>query len=108
MTDGTLTKQTFDGTNFGTPSTVNLNGLTEFAGEMQQMTGMFYLNGRIYYTLAGSGQLFGRGFAADLDVVDARELHRQRATSPISTGPRSRACSTRTATSTGSTARRGT
>ena len=73
MSNGTLTKQTFDGTNFGTPSVVNLNGLTNFASEMQQMTGMFYLNGHVYYTQAGSSQLLSRGFGADLDVVDAIE-----------------------------------
>ena len=71
MNNGTLTKETFNGTSFGSATTVNLNGLTNFATEMQQMTSMFYLNGHIYYTVNGSSQLRSRGFSADADVVGA-------------------------------------
>ncbi len=69
--DGHLYRRTFNGTTFGPAQDVNLNGLTQFSDEMQRMTGMFYKNGRIYYTLLGSSQLHMRYFSTHADVVGA-------------------------------------
>ena len=69
--DGHLYKRTFDGTTFGPAEDVNLNGLTQFATEMQQMTGMFYDHGRLYYTMAGTSNLSMRYFTTRSDIVGA-------------------------------------
>ena len=69
--DGHLYKRTFDGTTFGAPTDVNLNLLTQFATEMQKMTGMFYDNGRLYYTMTGSSNLSMRYFTTGSDMVGA-------------------------------------
>ena len=69
--DGHLYKRTFDGTSFGPAQDINLNGLTNFASEMRSMTGLFYTNGRIYYTLAGQSSLFMRYFTVEDGVVGA-------------------------------------
>ncbi|MGH3471278.1 MAG: PKD domain-containing protein [Nocardioidaceae bacterium] len=69
--DGTLRSQSFDGSTFGPMSTVNLYGLTQFSSDVQAMTGMFYDNGRLYFTKAGSSTLYMRYFSTDLPVVGA-------------------------------------
>jgi PKD repeat protein len=69
--DGHLYKRSFDGTTFGAPTDVNLNLLTQFAAEMQKMTGMFYDNGRLYYTMTGSSNLSMRYFTTVSDMVGA-------------------------------------
>jgi len=69
--DGHLYKRSFNGTDFGAPQDVNLNGLGQFSSEMRSMTGLFYTNGRIYYTLAGSSTLYMRYFTVQSDTVGA-------------------------------------
>lgn len=69
--DGHLYKRPFDGTSFGAPQDVDLNRLTNFASEMQSMTGMFYENGRLYFTRSGSSRLQMRYFTVESDIVGA-------------------------------------
>ncbi|GGO70262.1 PKD domain-containing protein [Nonomuraea cavernae] len=70
--DGKLYRRTFDGTAFGAPSEVNLYGLTDFATDMQNMTGMFYHAGRLYFTRTGQSSLYYRGFSPESDIVGAQ------------------------------------
>jgi hypothetical protein len=71
--DGTLKARTFNGTAFGAAANVNLNGLTEFANEIPNITGMFFdkVTGRLYYTLSGQSQLYYRYFQPQSQIVGA-------------------------------------
>jgi hypothetical protein len=68
--DGTLCRRSFNGTNFGSPTTVNLYS-NVFGTEVKTVTGMFFTNNRIYYTKSGSSTLFYRGFNPQSDIVGA-------------------------------------
>jgi len=71
--DGTLKARTFNGTTWGAATNVNLFGLTSFANELPNITGMFYdkVTARLYYTLAGQPQLYYRYFEPESRVVGA-------------------------------------
>jgi hypothetical protein len=71
--DGTFRVRTFNGTTFGAANNVDLNGLTEFANELPNITGMFFerSTGRLYYTLAGRAQLYYRYFTPQSGIVGA-------------------------------------
>jgi hypothetical protein len=96
--DATFTVRDFDGTTMGAPSVINLNGLgtqppssflipgtttrvPAFTTDLQNMTGAFYSNGRMYYTvnrpgggstnLANNNKLYYRYFTPESQVVGA-------------------------------------
>ena len=93
--DGWLYKRTFDGTNIGVQTQVPLNGLEvqpstafvipgtttrvpAFTTDIASMTGMFYDNGRIYYTVSKTGsasannnKLYYRYFNPESEIVGA-------------------------------------
>ncbi|HSS67658.1 MAG TPA: malectin domain-containing carbohydrate-binding protein [Nocardioidaceae bacterium] len=74
--DGTLKARTYNGTTFGAATNVNLNGLTQFANEIPNITGMFYdkTTARLYYSLAGQSQLYYRYFQPESRTVGAVEF----------------------------------
>jgi hypothetical protein len=72
--DGTLTRRAYTGGNFGSPTTLNLNGLTAFAADMQAMTGLFYDQGRIYFTKANDPNLYMRYFTVENGLVGAERF----------------------------------
>ncbi len=76
--DGSFTRRAFNGTAYGAPTPVDTADenvpLADWAGDIQQSTGMFYDSGRIYFTRAGSDQLYYRYFTAESDVVGAKRL----------------------------------
>ncbi|MFD1847298.1 PKD domain-containing protein, partial [Arthrobacter flavus] len=74
MANGELHQRSFNGSQIGGPTVLNLYGLTNFANEMQSMTGLFYSNGRIYFTLAGQTSLFMRHFELDSGIVGAQRF----------------------------------
>ncbi|MCX6467515.1 MAG: PKD domain-containing protein [Pseudonocardiales bacterium] len=73
---GVLETRSFNGSAFGAPTTVNLNGLTDFATELRTITGSFFdaETGRMYYTLAGQNTLYYRGFSTESRIVGAQRL----------------------------------
>jgi PKD repeat protein len=100
-TDGFMYKRSFDGVSFGDPVQVNpyndpvwmnvptgsgptspvqtYNGVvptwysTSTTTGIAATTGMFYWNGRLYYTKSGSNSLFWRWFHPDAGIVGAIE-----------------------------------
>ena len=99
MNDGWLYKRTFDGTTLGAAAQVALNGLEvqppsgfnipgtttrvpAFAlgtsSDLANMTGMFYDNGRIYYTVVEDRDGLGEQQQALLPVLQPGERDRRR------------------------------
>jgi PKD repeat protein len=94
QTDGFLYRRTFDGSTFGDPAQVNpyidpawntvLTGsgpstqtytgvLPAWYSQLSSITGMFYANGRIYYTRSGQSSLYWRWFSPDSGIVSGTE-----------------------------------
>jgi PKD repeat protein len=89
-TDGYLYRSTFDGSTFGTPQKIdpyhdpawkdvdnNLGGTFDGAlptlySQMPNVTGMFYNQGKLYYTLYGDSTMHWRWFSPDSGIVDER------------------------------------
>jgi PKD repeat protein len=71
FTTGVFEARTVSGSTFGAPTTVDVNGLTNFTNELRTVTGMFFdgATGRLYFTLSGSGRLYYRYFTPQSRVV---------------------------------------
>ena len=69
--DGTMTVRDFDGTTAGFTTPINLNGLTSTQFPISRVTGMFFWNGRLYYTLSGDARLYYRWFTPESGVIGA-------------------------------------
>ncbi len=72
--DGTFWQQGFDGNVLDPPVQVDLNGLTSSYFPVSSITGMFFddVNGRLYYTQAGSSTLRYRYFTPETPIVGAQ------------------------------------
>ena len=94
QTDGFLYRRSFDGVTFGQPAQVNpyvdplwssvLTGsgaagqtyagvLPTWYGQLGTITGMFYADGRIYYTRSGQTSLYWRWFSPDSGIIGGLE-----------------------------------
>ena len=94
QTDGFLYRRSFDGVSFGDPVQVNpyldplwasvLTGsgpvgqtyagvLPTWYGQLGTITGMFYADGRLYYTRSGQSSLYWRWFSPDSGIVGGVE-----------------------------------
>ena len=71
--DGSLSRMTFDGTNYGTASAVNtadaLVNQTDWHTDAKTLTSIFYSDGFIYYTKSGQNALYRRGFEVESGIV---------------------------------------
>ena len=65
--NGNFHVRSFDGTSVGPVQQVNLNGLTDFP--VQKLTGLFYANGRIYYTVSGDPKMYFRYFTSESGII---------------------------------------
>lgn len=86
--DGTFSVRDFDGTSVGAPTPISLNGLevappTTFkipgtktaipslSAQLAKTTGMFFDNGRLYYTVSGDNRLYYRYFTPQSRIIGA-------------------------------------
>ncbi|MGP4989627.1 PKD domain-containing protein [Glutamicibacter ardleyensis] len=74
LADGSLQVRSYNGTTLGTGSTLELYGLANFSSEIQQMTGLFLSNDRMYFTLAGQDGLFMRYFDLSSQIVGSERF----------------------------------
>lgn len=74
MADGTFVSRTLNGNTLGNAATHDLYGLTNFSSEAQQMTGLFFKNDRIYFTLSGQNALFMRYLDLDSGIIGAERF----------------------------------
>lgn len=74
MSDGTFTSRTLNGNALGNSNTHDLYGLSDFASEMQQMTGLFFKQDRMYFTLSGQNSLYMRYFDLHSGIVGAERF----------------------------------
>ncbi len=91
-TDGNFYSATFNGTTVGTPTLVDPyndpvwssiatgSGQTYqgtksgYYSEISSVTGAFYSNGRLYYSLLGQAGLFSRWFSPDSGIIGSQEF----------------------------------
>jgi hypothetical protein len=72
LSNGTFNARSFNGTTVGAQQQIDLHGLTNFP--VQSITGMFYANGGIYYTVQNDAQMYFRGFTPESRVVGAERF----------------------------------
>ena len=75
--DGTFSRRAYDGTTFGSATAINaadqLTTESDWHNGVRSIRGMFFANGRIYYT-RGTSSLYYRGFNSESGVVAALEI----------------------------------
>lgn len=75
--DGSFYKRSFDGTDYGPATAIDaadqLVYMSSWHGEVRDITGMFYADGRLYYT-NGDGVLHFRYFEPESDIVGTQQF----------------------------------
>lgn len=76
--DGRFDRRTFDGTGYGSANTIDTADQlvydSQWHGDVQRMTGAFFDNGRIYYTVRFSDALYYRYFTPQSGVIGPRRF----------------------------------
>ncbi len=72
--NGHIDVRSFDGTAAGTPKTIDLHGLTAGRLPVSKLTGLFYADGRLYYTVNGDRHLFWRWFEPQGRLIGAQRF----------------------------------
>jgi hypothetical protein len=72
--DGHIDVRSFDGTTAGTPKAIDLHKLTAALFPVTKLTGMFFADGRLYYTVNGDRRLFWRWFEPQSRIVGAQRF----------------------------------
>jgi Domain of unknown function (DUF5122) beta-propeller len=72
--DGHMDYRTFDGAVAGTPKPIDLHKLTAADFPVSKLTGMFFADGRLYYTVSGNAHLFWRWFEPQSRIVGAERF----------------------------------
>ncbi|MFL6139372.1 MAG: PKD domain-containing protein [Frankiaceae bacterium] len=76
--DGNLYARSYDGSTFGPATPVDtadqIVPMTTWHSEVPNITSMFFINGRLYYTLAGTASLLYRYFTPESGVVGTTEF----------------------------------
>lgn len=65
--DNKFYRMTLDRNGFGTPVIVNLYALNNFSPK--NISGMFFHEGQVFYTLAGNASMFRRGFSPESSIL---------------------------------------
>ncbi|MET9022271.1 PKD domain-containing protein [Actinopolymorpha sp. NPDC004070] len=76
--NGLFNRRTFDGTNYGTATPINLADQivndAPWHTDVAAATGMFWKDGRLYYTVSGQTSLYYRRFTVESYVVGAQRF----------------------------------
>ena len=76
--NGSLTRRTFSGSSYGSPTTIDtadeIVADAAWHADVAAATGMFFADGRIYYTRAGSNALYFRYYTTESEVVGAERF----------------------------------
>jgi hypothetical protein len=72
--DGHMDVRAFDGTAAGPPKAIGLHGLTSGMLPVRKLTGMFFADGRLYYTVNGDRRLYWRWFEPQSRIVGAQRF----------------------------------
>lgn len=78
QSDGQFVKRTYDGSDFGTAEVIDAADQlvvdSTWHSELRSVDGMFFADGRIYYSRTASNSLSFRSFTPQSDIVNARPL----------------------------------
>ena len=80
---GHLYRRSFEDGALGTPAEVDLRGLTSFGETLDHLSGLFYSQGRLYYTRTDRAGLYSRYFTVESDMVGARQTTVARRDTPV-------------------------